>query len=99
VVLFSEIPWNYTGIVEYFNGNKAWYLNGKYHRVDGPAFEYSSGTKSWYLYGKLHRVDGPAIELHNGDKSWCLNGKKYSQDEWFEMLSDEDKLEAIWNLR
>jgi hypothetical protein len=45
----SEIPENYTGIVEYSNGTKVWYLNGKTHRLDGPAIEYPSGTKYWYL--------------------------------------------------
>ena len=56
-------------------GGKFWYLNGKRHRVDGPAVEWSNGTKCWYLKGKLHRVDGPAIEYANGTKSWCLNDK------------------------
>ena len=48
-------------------GNKWWYLNGKRHRVDGPACEFASGDKYWYLNGKHHRVDGPAIEYANGD--------------------------------
>jgi hypothetical protein len=30
------------------NGTKYWYLNGKYHREDGPALEYSNGNKYWY---------------------------------------------------
>ena len=30
---------------------KYWYLNGKLHRVDGPAVEWSSGSKMWYLNG------------------------------------------------
>jgi len=36
----------------YANGGKAWYLEGKLHREDGPAVEYASGTKSWFLEGK-----------------------------------------------
>ena len=32
-------------------GTKHWYLNGKYHRTDGPAIEYTDGTKCWYLNG------------------------------------------------
>ena len=35
--------------VEYPNGTKYWYLNGKRHREDGPAVEYPNGTKYWYL--------------------------------------------------
>ena len=38
--------------VEYANGTKRWYLNGKLHREDGPAVEYANGTKRWYLNGK-----------------------------------------------
>ena len=30
-------------------GDKEWYLNGKYHRENGPAIEYRSCGKSWYL--------------------------------------------------
>jgi hypothetical protein len=33
-------------------GTKQWYLNGKLHRVDGPALEYADGTKYWYLNNK-----------------------------------------------
>ena len=34
------------------NGTKHWYLNGKRHRVDGPAVEWSGGRKEWHLNGK-----------------------------------------------
>jgi len=33
------------------NGDKHWYLDGKFHRVDGPACEYADGSKLWYLDG------------------------------------------------
>ena len=55
------------------NGSKYWYLNGKYHRVGGPAVEDANGNKFWYINDKLHRTDGPAIEYANGDKSWHIN--------------------------
>jgi len=38
----------------YDNGNKFWYLNGEFHREDGPAIEYANGNKYWYLNGKRH---------------------------------------------
>ena len=38
----------------YPSGTKAWYLNGKYHREDGPAIENASGTKSWFLNGTYY---------------------------------------------
>ena len=62
------------------DGTKQWRLDGKLHRVDGPALEYADGTKYWYLNDKLHRVDGPAIEYANGTKRWYLNGKLHRVD-------------------
>jgi hypothetical protein len=69
----------YTVIVDK-NGTKLWYLNGKLHRLDGPAMEWADGTKSWYLNGKCHRVDGPAVEGADGTKLWYLNGQCHRVD-------------------
>ena len=69
------------------NGNKSWYLNGKLHREDGPAYECANGDKSWYLNGKLHREDGPAIEYANGYKYWYLNDKEVTEEEHKRMTS------------
>ena len=33
-------------------GDKVWYLNGNFHREDGPAIEWANGDKSWYLNGE-----------------------------------------------
>jgi hypothetical protein len=57
-------------------------LNGKYHRVDGPAIELANGTKEWFLNGQLHREDGPAIERAEGFKQWWLNGERLSEEEF-----------------
>jgi antitoxin component YwqK of YwqJK toxin-antitoxin module len=62
------------------NGSKWWYLNGKFHREDGPAIEYADGTKKWCLNDKLHREDGPAVEWSDGAKKWYLNGKPHRED-------------------
>jgi hypothetical protein len=68
--------------VEYNDGEKAWYLNGKCHREDGPAVEDTDGYKEWYLNGKLHREDGPAIEYTNGYKAWYINDKSLTEEEF-----------------
>ena len=39
-------------IIEYPNGTKVWWLDGKRHRVAGPAYEYPDGTKVWWLDGE-----------------------------------------------
>ena len=57
--------------LEYANGDKIWYVNGKRHRLDGPALEYANGDKKWYVDGKLHRVDGPAANMQMEiDSGW-----------------------------
>ena len=77
---WSEVPANFTGIVEHVRGDKFWYLNSKLHREDGPAIEYVNGNKYWYLNGKCHRIDSPAVEYINGDKYWYLDGKRHRID-------------------
>jgi len=62
--------------IEGADGTKEWWLNGKRHREDGPAYEGADGTKEWWLNGKRHRVDGPAIERADGGKEWYLNGER-----------------------
>ena len=71
----------------YSDGYKAWYLNGKFHREDGPAVEHSNGSKYWWLNGERHREDGPAVELNNGTKSWYLNGKEFTEEEYNERMN------------
>ena len=57
-----------------------WFLNGLYHREDGPAREYANGDKFWYKNGLLHREDGPAKECSSGDKCWRKNGLCHRED-------------------
>ena len=51
-------------------GAKFWYLDGKFHREDGPAIEYADGYKEWWLNGKqatweqvFRQAKNPEIEL------------------------------------
>ncbi len=43
--------------IEYIDGGKSWYLNGKRHREDGPAIEHSDGVKLWYLNDIHYKED------------------------------------------
>ena len=83
------------GLIIDADGTKYWYLEGKLHRVDGPAIEYANGSKQWFLEDKLHRVDGPAIEDANGFKRWwfCAEELKCSSQEEFKRLI---RLKAFW---
>jgi len=38
--------------IEWWNGTKSWYINGKRHREDGPAIEWAYGDKTWALNGE-----------------------------------------------
>jgi hypothetical protein len=40
--------------VEFTNGDKYWYINGKLHREDGPAMEFNDGRKGWYIKGESY---------------------------------------------
>jgi len=71
----------------YDNGDKVWYLNGKRHREDGPAFEGAGGTAYWFLNGILHREGGPAIEGGSGGKAWYLNGVHLTEAEFNQRMN------------
>jgi antitoxin component YwqK of YwqJK toxin-antitoxin module len=79
----SQIPNDFTGIAEFPDGSKAWFLNGKVHRDnDLPAVENTSGYKGWYKNGEPHREnDLPAIEQSNGYKAWYLNGLRHREND------------------
>ena len=38
--------------IEFANGTKVWYVDGKRHRLDGPAIEFADGDKVWCVDDK-----------------------------------------------
>lgn len=48
-------------------------LNGRYHRLDGPAIE-NPGGRFWFKNGERHREDGPAVEYKDGTREWYIEG-------------------------
>lgn len=72
--------------IEWVNGTKEWYLDGKRHRENGPAIEFADGTKFWYLNGEYHRTDGPAMEFKNGWKYWYFNGVLLTESEFLKRI-------------
>jgi hypothetical protein len=67
--------------IEWNDGHKQWYINGKLHRLDGPAIERADGYKQWWIDGKLHRLDGPAIEAADRVGYW-IDGVEYTKEEF-----------------
>ena len=63
--------------VNYSDGSQEWYLNGKFHREDGPAIIRPDGSQFWYLNGRLHREDGPAIIYSNGTVLYFKHGQSF----------------------
>ena len=81
--IYIENHPKFTGCVVDARGNRAYYLNGQYHREDGlPAIEFADGSKAYCLNGKWHREDGPAVERADGSKYYWLYGKLYNYEEW-----------------
>ena len=64
----------------YDNGDKAWCVNGEYHRTDGPAIENANGDKFRYLEG----IGLTEAEFNARTKPSCsgkvveIDGKKYT---------------------
>jgi len=69
-----------TTIIKYKNGTQEWYLNGKWHRDDGPAVIWAGGTQEWYKNGKNHREDGPAVIWADGTQHWYKNDNWHRED-------------------
>jgi hypothetical protein len=80
--------------IEYADGSKSWYVDGKLHRLDGPAFERADGSKSWWVDGKRHRLDGPAFEWASGYKAWYVNGKEMTEKEFNEYIKPKPTCEG-----
>lgn len=66
----------------YKGGTRHWWINGKLHREDGPAYEGANGSRSWWINGKRHREDGPAIEGADGSREWWINGNNMTESEF-----------------
>jgi len=61
--------------VEYDNGNKFWYINGKRHREDGPAVEWYYGGIEYYLDDFIYSYLDWLHIIRNRKLEELLNGK------------------------
>lgn len=82
--------------VMYFNGTRAWYLNGILHRIDGPALLF----RTVGVYGSrtdFHIEDGPAITPFDDRHEWYVEGVEYTKEEfdrWLENKTLNDNLHS-----
>lgn len=71
---------NYTGILK-DKENTKYLVNGKLHRVDGPAWIHAVGRQSWWQNGLYHREGGPAIIGVKGIRQeWWIHGIRHRED-------------------
>jgi hypothetical protein len=68
--------------IEWADGTRGWYRDGKRHRLDGPAIEWASGSREWHVNDKRHRLDGPAIEWASGSREWWIEGVELTEQEF-----------------
>ena len=80
---WRDVPCQFTGKCV-TKGDRAtrYYLNGRLHRIGGPAIEYPEGYKEWIQEGRLHRLDGSAIEYISGRTAYYVKGQCYSKKEF-----------------
>lgn len=83
---------HFSGIIQCFDKTIEWWLNGQFHREDGPAVEYFNGDKFWCEDGCRHRLNGPAIELSGGYKAWYINGIQYSEKEYWKEINIRENI-------
>lgn len=98
----SELPKHFTGIAEYVHGTTQWLLNGKIHRIDGPAMislhDNPTGSgiaEGWCFDAAWHRIDGPAVILFNGRKEYWIHGKQIEDETAYWLLVNMMKLKGI----
>jgi len=66
-------------VLRNIQGTRIWYKEGKYHRLNHPAFEGADGTRYWYKKGKYHRINVPAVEYPDGIvKEWAIEDIFYT---------------------
>jgi hypothetical protein len=89
---------------------QSWIVNGKLHRLSGPADVYSHNGVNialFFLFGKLSRIDGPAVimtgpaaELNKAAKRVNANIKcevnKEAEDRHLYFINDENISESVF---
>lgn len=50
-----DLPTGFTGIANTTFGSKGWFLNGRFHRLDGPAWIGMGGSEEFWVHGEQIR--------------------------------------------
>ena len=49
----NMFTYNFTGKLKWPNGETSWRLNGKFHRIGGPAYIWHNGDEEWWIDNKI----------------------------------------------
>ena len=66
--------------VVHLNGHQEWHVDGRLHRLDGPARIWPDGSQEWWVDGQLHRLDGPAVIRADGYRAWYVDAHLHRLD-------------------
>lgn len=90
-------PSGFTG-QELYDNAEIWYLDGMYHRLDGPAYSDNTGFAAWWVHGRRHRTDGPALITGDGRVEYYINDEEIKSARTYQKLtgmSDDDLLAMV----
>jgi len=76
---FNEV---FEGATFHDNGDITWELDGKLHRLGGPAQIFSNGARVYKRHGIPHRIDGPAYIAANGSEEYWIDGRHLSKQQF-----------------
>lgn len=91
VKYWSDIPKNFTGIIEWQDRTKVWFKDGLRHREDGPAVETKIKTKCWLNSFFLEDREYHTINLKDHVVLDSYQGK-YNLT-WYKLLGKDKVIE------
>ena len=87
---WEKLPEDYTGIVEFEDGEKIWFKDGNLHREDGPANIFSNAYERWLLDGKLVWGSTQKLDLTNKIILSKSQHPKYSRVQIWKILDKDE---------
>ena len=80
--------------IEWSNGYKVYYLNGKCHRENGPAIENANGTKAYYFNGVRYSEEEylKKIKKNSSCEDVVIVNMKYT----VEVIRNREIIETYW---
>jgi len=78
--------------VEWRSGNKHWCMDGKFHRLDGPAVVTNDRPLILHLHDTL------GLGLANWGVHWYIEGEGYSEEEHTKLIQEVEVMPLVLRL-